>query len=84
MLVLVLKEVFFKIHRRFKTQSAVDPFWVIEGFDVVEDHEPGLLMSQRLMSEALGLECGKKRLDQRIVITVGLAAHAGLHLINGQ
>ena len=31
----------FEVHRGLITQSAVEPFWVIEGFDVIKDGRAG-------------------------------------------
>ena len=36
----------FVVHRGMITQSAVEPFWVIEGFDVIKDGGVGLLAGQ--------------------------------------
>ena len=36
-----LIEMVFKFHRRLVAQGAVEPLWVIKGFDVIKDLESG-------------------------------------------
>jgi hypothetical protein len=34
----------FEVHGGLITRSAVEPFWVMEGFDMVKDRRTGLLV----------------------------------------
>ena len=68
----------FVIHRGEITQSAVESFWVIEGFDVIEDGQLSLLVSlEVLVMEPFGFEGAPERFHGGVVVTVASAAHAG-------
>ena len=65
-------------HRGAITQSAVEPFWVIECFDVIEDGRVGLTMGGEVRAmEPFGFECAPEGLHGGIVIAVAGGAHAG-------
>ena len=40
----------FEVHRGLIIQSAVEPFWIIEGFDEVEDGQVSGMTSRELIS----------------------------------
>ena len=64
-----------------EAQSAVEPFWVIECFDVIEDQQSGVSVAVRFgFAEAFGFEGGEEGFGQGVVVAVALAAHAGLHV----
>src|SRR5882724_2559082 len=68
---------FFKLEWGAVAQRAVAAMRVVEGFDVVEDHESGDGAGRRdLSSQALRLERGDKALGQGVVIRIARAAHA--------
>ena len=47
----------FEVHRRLITQSAVEPFRVIEGFDVIKESQTGLVMGlEVLVMKPFGFE----------------------------
>ena len=47
----------FEGHRGLIIQSAVEPFWIIEGFDVIEDGQTGGMPGRELMlMERFGFE----------------------------
>ena len=57
--------------------QATGSAWVVEGFDVIEDHGMGGGAGGREEgAEALGLEGGPEGLDGSIVVAVGFATHA--------
>ena len=56
----------------------MDPFWVIEGFDVIEDGELGFSVSfEAAMVEPFGFEGAPERFHGGIVVAVAGRAHAG-------
>ena len=68
----------FVFHRRAIAQSAVEPFWVIEGFDVIEDGQLGLVVSLELLAmERFGFEGAPERFHVGVVVTVAFATHTG-------
>ena len=68
----------FKVHRGQVTQSAVEPFWVIERFDIVEDGQFSFGMgSEVAMVEPLGFERAPERFHSGVVVAVAGGAHAG-------
>ena len=63
--------------RRAIAQSAVEAFWVVEGFDVVEDRGACLVVSvEGMVMEPLGFESAPEGFHGGIVIAVAAAAHA--------
>jgi len=38
----------FKVHRRLIAQSAVEAFWVIEGFNIIKDSQAGLVVGSEV------------------------------------
>ena len=75
----------FVFHRGVITQSAVEPFWVIEGFDVIKYGQLGLVMVKQLaVVEAFGLERAPEGLHGGVVITMSLGAHAGADAVRTQ
>jgi hypothetical protein len=54
-LLVKLVELFFKFHRGFVTQSAVEPLGVVKGFDAFKDLEFGFGPGERLVFETFGL-----------------------------
>jgi hypothetical protein len=75
----------FEVHRGVITQSAVEPFWVIESFDVIEDGGAGLLVGMEvLVMEAFGFEGAPERFHGGIVVAVAGSAHAGPDLAGMQ
>ena len=61
----------FKFHRGLITQSAVEPFWVIEGFDVIEDGEVSFSVSVEVaVVKPLGFECAPEGFHGGIVVAV--------------
>ena len=68
----------FKVHRGLITQSAVEPFWVIEGFDVIEDSQPGFAVGLEVPGvKPFGFESAPERFHGGVVVTVSCRAHAG-------
>ena len=68
----------FKVHRGLITQSAVEPFWVIEGFDVIEDGRVGLGAGvEVLLVEPFGFEGAPEGFHGGVVITMALGTHTG-------
>ena len=75
----------FVFHRGEITQSAVEPFWVIERFDVIEDGRLGLVVSLELVAmEPFGFEGAPERFHGGVVVTVAFAAHAGKGFESGK
>lgn len=71
----------FKVHRGEITQGAVEPFRVIERFDVIKDGQGGLVMSlEVLLVERFGFESAPERFHGGVVVAVGAATHARLDL----
>ena len=69
----------FEVHRGKITQSAVEPFWVIEGFDIIEDGRAGVLArGEGFLVQPFGFESTPEGFHGRVVVTVALGAHAGL------
>src|SRR6478752_8632271 len=62
----------------------MDPVSVIEGVDVVVDHESGFGAGGGDAVEGLGFEGGPKALHGGVVVTVGGSAHAGGHAQEAQ
>src|SRR5579863_2526671 len=70
---------FFKVRRGLIIQSAVEPFWIIEGFDVIEDGGMGLLTGlEGLLMQPLGFEGAPEGLHGGMVGATALGTHAGL------
>ena len=68
----------FVFHRGEITQSAVEPFWVIEGFDVIEDGQLGLVLGFKVVAmEPFGFERAPKRFHGGVVVAAAGGAHAG-------
>ena len=75
----------FEVHRGLITQSAVEPFWVIEGFDIIEERGAGLLVGlEVLVVEAFGFEGAPERFHGGVVVAVASGAHAGLDVAGMQ
>ena len=75
----------FKVHRRLVAQSAVEPFWVIERFDIIKDGRVGLLAGLECVPvQPFGFECAPERLHGGVVITMTLNTHAGLDAAGAQ
>ena len=75
----------FEVERGLIIQSTVEPFWVIERFDVIEEGELSLVMSLEVFAvEAFGFKRAPKGLHGRIVIAVCSSAHAGLYFVGVQ
>ena len=79
-----LIELVFEFHRGLIAQRAVEPPWVIKGFDVIKELEPGLGPGGGSLFKAFGFQGGKKRFRQGVVIRIAGAAHAGGDLESGQ
>jgi len=75
----------FEVHRGLITQSAVEPFWVIERFDIIEDGGVSLLVSLEVfLVQPFGFEGAPERFHGGVVVAVAGGAHAGLHLAGMQ
>ncbi len=75
----------FEVHRGVITQSAVEPFWVIEGFDVIEDGQARVMMSVKVLEmEAFGFERAPERFHGGVVVTVSRRTHAGAQVTGMQ
>jgi len=62
----------FEVHRGEITQSAVEPFWVIERFDVIKDSQGSLgARVKGLMVERFSFERAPERFDGSVVVAVG-------------
>ena len=58
-------------------ERAVSAAWVIEGFDVIEDHELSRVFGfGDGITEAFGFEGGDKALGQGVVVRIAAATHA--------
>ena len=58
---------------------------VIKGLDVIKEHGLSMLHIDRdLVVEALGLESGPETFHRGVIVTAGLAAHAGGDLVGDQ
>jgi hypothetical protein len=67
-----------EVHRGEITQGAVEPFWVIERFDVIEDGQTSLVaVLEVLLMERFGFEGAPKRLHGSVVVAIALSTHAG-------
>ena len=63
----------------------MEPFRVIEGFDVIEDSGVGLLPGlERVPVQPFSLEGAPERLHGGIVIAMALGAHTGLDATGAQ
>ena len=68
----------FVFHRGAITQGAVEPLWVIERFDVIEDGQLGLVLGSKVVAmEPFGFEGATERFHGGVVVAVAFAAHAG-------
>ena len=66
-----------ELRRRAIIQGAVSATRVLEGFDVVEDHQFGERFSWRnRVAEAFGFQRGDEAFSQGVVIGIPFAAHA--------
>src|SRR5580692_3606892 len=75
----------FEVHRGLITQSAVEPFWVIEGFDVIEDGRAGRLMGREVVVvQPFGFESAPERFHGGIVVAVSRSAHAWMQAAGTQ
>ena len=75
----------FKVHRGLITQSAVEPFWVIEGFDVIEDGQLSLAMGlEVLLMEPFGFEGTPEGLHGGVVVAIARRTHAGKGFSGGK
>ena len=76
-LALRAQRVLLELRRRAIIQSAVSATRVIEGFDVVKDHQFGDRFSWRnRVAEAFGFQRGDEALSQGVVIGISFATHA--------
>jgi len=67
----------FEVDRRPIGQSAVESFWVVEGFDIIEDSGASLVMSlEVVVMEPFGFESAPERFDSGVVVAAAWAAHA--------
>ena len=62
-----LIELVFEFHRGLIAQRAVEPPWVIKGFDIIKGLEPGLGPGGGSLFKAFGFQGGKKRFRQGVV-----------------
>jgi len=61
----------FEVHRGMIAEGAVESFWVIEGFDVIEEGEAGQLMSGEVfVMEPFGFERAPERFHGGVVVAV--------------
>ncbi len=68
----------FEFQWGFVAEGGVEAGSVVEGFDVIEDHDDGMASGfWDESAEAFGLEGGPEGLHSGIVVTVGFAAHGG-------
>ena len=56
----------------------MEPFWVIEGFDVIEDGEFGFSVGiEAAMMKPFGFESTPERFHRGVVVAVAGGAHTG-------
>jgi len=68
----------FKVHRGLIIQSAVEPFWIIKGFDVVEDGQmSGTTGREVELVERFGFESAPEGFHGGIVVAVAGRTHTG-------
>ena len=68
---------FFKLERGAVAEGAVAAVRVVEGFDVIEDHESGGGAGGRdLAGKTFGFERGDEALGEGVVVRIARAAHA--------
>ena len=68
---MMLVELVFKFHRGVVSQGAVEPLWVVKGFDIIKHAEPGLGARGWCLLEAFGFQCGHERLGKSVVVRIG-------------
>src|SRR5215218_3326339 len=72
------RQAVFEFQRGAVTEGAVSATGVIEGLDVIEDHElSGVFGRGNGVPEAFGFEGGDKAFCQGVVIGIAAATHAG-------
>jgi len=75
----------FKVHRGLITQSAVEPFWVIEGFDVIKDRGAGFLVGLEVfLMQPFGFKGAPEGFHGGVVVAVAGGAHAGAQVVGMQ
>jgi hypothetical protein len=68
----------FEVDGREVTERAMESDAVVVGFDVLEDHLSGFLMSGgKVGGKAFGLECAPERFHHDVVVAIGPSAHTG-------
>lgn len=71
----------FEVHRGMITQSAVESFWVIEGFDIIKEGQIGLVMVlESLVMDPFCFKRAPEGFHGGVVVAVAGGAHAGLKL----
>ena len=72
----------FEVHRGLITQSAVEPFRVIEGFDVIEDGQAGCLVGGEVfVMEPFSFERAPEGFHGGVVIAIAGGTHAGAYVV---
>ena len=58
---------------------------IVEGFDVIEEHSPGLgTVFRDSFLEAFSFERGEKTFHRRVIVAAGFATHTGCDIVDLQ